>query len=117
MLQGRLLFAYAAAGRWQDAEEMRAQLRQPGADRTGGALPAFADLVLGDREPLLRLLTVRADQRRVFDLLRPTFNAPGCNPFVDPLWGDERFRAAMQNLAVAACPQARPWPIKPRGGK
>ncbi|HUQ83631.1 MAG TPA: protein kinase [Gemmatimonadaceae bacterium] len=116
MLHGRLLFAYAAAGRWADAERMRAELRRPGGDHTGGILPAFADLVLGDRAPLLRLLTTRAGQRQWFDMLRPTAVGAGCNPLVDPLWADAGYRAAMRNLGVAPCPQARPWSLPPRPG-
>ena len=115
MLKGRLLFAYAAAGRWDDAERMRAQLRQPGVDRSGGALPAFADLVLlGDREPLMRLLATRAGQLAWFDMLRPTARGTGCNPIVDLLWADERYRAVMGGLGFAPCPQVQPWPLPPR---
>ena len=114
VMQARLLFAYAAAGRWGDAERMRAQLRRPGSDRTGGALPAFADFVLGDRELLLRLLTTRAGQRQWFDLLRPTAPGTGCNPLVDPLWADEWYRGAMRGNGLPTCPQARPWPVPSR---
>jgi TolB-like protein/tetratricopeptide (TPR) repeat protein len=113
-LEGRLLFAYAAAGRWDDVERMRAQLRRPGGDRSGGVLPAFADLVLGDRAPLLRLVSTPAGLRRWFNTLRMTFRAPGCNPLADPLLADAGYRAAMRNLGMAPCPQARPWPLLPR---
>jgi serine/threonine-protein kinase len=114
VLQGRLLYAYAAAGRWDDVERMRAQLRRPGGDRTGGALSAFADLVLGDREPLVRLVATPAGRRLWFKMLRTTEMVAPCNPLVDPLWADERYRAAMRDLAVAPCPQARPWQLPPR---
>jgi len=110
VMQGRLLFAYAAAGRWGDVERMRTQLRRPGGDASGGAVTAFADLVLGDREPLVRLLTTRQGQRQWFAM----FAGTGCNPLLDPLWTDDRFRAAMHDIGVAPCPQARPWPIARR---
>ena len=113
-LRGRLLFAYAVAGRWNDVERMRAELRRPGGDPTGGALPAFADLVLGDHAPLLRLVTTRAGQRRWFHMLRSSAVGTGCNPLVDPLWSDAGYRAAMRDLGMAPCPQARPWPLPPR---
>ena len=116
MLQGRLLFAYAAARRWADVERMRTQLGRPGGDRSGGALPAFADLVLGDRAPLLRLVSTPTGLRRWFGTLRATFNVPGCNPLADPLWADAGYRAAMRDLGVAPCPQARPWSLPPRPG-
>jgi eukaryotic-like serine/threonine-protein kinase len=114
MLRGRLLFAYAVAGRWDDVDRTRAELRRPGGDPTGGALSAFADFVAGDREPLTRLVSTTAGLRRFFGVLRPTSSGVGCNPLADPLWADEHFRAAMQGLGLQMCPQARPWPIAPR---
>jgi serine/threonine-protein kinase len=105
-----LLLAYAAAGRWPDAERVRAQLRRPGGDPSGGVLPAFAALVFGDREPLTRLLTTAAGQRKWLD----AEGALGCHPLLDPLWADARFRAAMRRVSVEACPLARAWPIQPR---
>jgi Flp pilus assembly protein TadD len=107
MLRERLLFAYAAAGRRNDAERLRAGLRRPGADLTGGLVSAFGDLVFGDREPLMRLLTTREELRRWISLLRGS----GCNPLADPLWSDERYRASMRGLGIAPCPLAKPWPL------
>src|SRR5215207_839177 len=115
-LRGRLLFAYAAVGRWSDVERMRKELDRPGGDPTGGALPAFADLVLGDRAPLLRLVATRAGQRRWFRLFSSSAAGTGCNPLADPLWADAGYRAAMRDLGMATCPQARPWPLPPRPG-
>jgi serine/threonine-protein kinase len=107
-----LVLAYAAAGRWADAERVRARLRRPGGDPSGGAMAAFAELVFGDREPLVRLLTTAAGQRRWLDAQ----GALGCNPLLDPLWSDARFVAAMRALAVERCPLATPWPVPPRSG-
>ena len=113
-MQGRLLFAYAAAGRWDDVKRMRSALRHPGDDRSGGALPAFADFLLGEHEALLHMISTPGGQRRLVDILRPTFNVPGCLPLIDPLWADSTFRAAMRGHGMASCPQARPWPLPPR---
>jgi serine/threonine-protein kinase len=113
-LQGRLLFAYAAAGRWDDADRMRTLLHRPGSDHSGGALPAFADFVLGDREPLMRLVTTRSGLRSWFDILRPTAAGSGCNLLVDPLWADARYRAATADLGLEPCSLARPWPFPAR---
>jgi serine/threonine protein kinase/TolB-like protein len=108
-LRAPLLFAYAAAGRWADAERIRAQLRRPGGDASGGGDAAFAELVFGDREPLVRLLMTENGQRRWYES-----RGFGCFPLLDPLWADERFRATMRDLAVEPCPLARPWPLPPR---
>ncbi|MEO5902385.1 MAG: protein kinase [Gemmatimonadaceae bacterium] len=105
-LLGNLIFAYAAAGRWADAQRIRAELRRPDGGRSGGIEVAFAAFVFGDREPLVRLLTTEAGQRRWHD--QYLF---GCNPLIDPLWSDKRFQAAMRKLTVEPCRLARPWPF------
>ncbi len=105
-----LLVAFAAAGRWADATRIRAQLRGPGGDRSGWADAAVAELVFGDEQPLVRVLTTEAGQRRYVEagaLL-------GCNPILDPLWADAAFRAAMRRMTVEACTLARPWPFPSR---
>jgi tetratricopeptide (TPR) repeat protein len=108
-LFGKLLFAYAAAGRWADAERIRAELHRLDGYRSGGIEAAYADFVVGDREPLVRLLTTEAGQRRWHE--QYLF---GCNPLIDPLWSDERFVAAMRKLTIEPCRLARPWPFPPR---
>ena len=113
-LQGRLLYAYAAAGRWDDVQRMRAELRRPSGDHSGGVLPALADYVLGDREPLLHLITTQTDRRQLFNMLQATGAGQGCNPLVEPLWADDRYRAVMRDFGVGPCPQARPWTFPQR---
>jgi serine/threonine-protein kinase len=105
---GKLIFAYAAAGKWADAARIRAELHGPDGDRSGGIEAAFADYIFGDREPLVRLLTSEAGQRRWHEQY-----AFGCNPLIDPLWSDERFVVAMKKLTIEPCPLARPWPFSP----
>jgi TolB-like protein len=105
-----LLFAYAAAGRWADAERIRTDLHRPGGDPSGGTDVAFADLIFGDREPLVKLLTTDAGQRSWYK--QYLF---GCSPLLDPLWADARFTEAMRKLTVEPCKVARAWPIAPRG--
>ena len=93
---------------------MRSALRRVDADRSGGAMPAFADFVLGDRSALLRVVATPAGRLQWSHMLRSTFNVPGCNPLVDPLWSDARYRDAMRGLGMAPCAQARPWPLPHR---
>jgi serine/threonine-protein kinase len=109
-LSSALLFAYAASGRWADAERVRAQLRRPGGDLFGGVDVGIADLVFGDAEPLARSLSSTAGQRAYIH----HGGIIGCNPFFDPLWTDARFRAAMRRLTVEPCRPARPWPFPTR---
>jgi TolB-like protein/Tfp pilus assembly protein PilF len=105
-----LVLAYAAAGRWDDAQRLRASLQQPGSDKSRGIEPAVAELVFGHAEPLIRLLSATEGQK----MWLRAVGTLGCNPFLDPLWSDPRFREAMDRLSVPRCPLARPWPIAPR---
>jgi serine/threonine-protein kinase len=105
-----LVLAYAAAGRWRDAERIRAQLARPNGDRSGWADAAVADLVFGDREPMVRALTTPAGLRRYV----AAGALLGCNPILDPLWADARFTDAMRRLSVETCSLARPWPFRSR---
>ena len=106
---GGLMLAYAAAGRWADADRIRKQLKRPGGDQFDGTQAAFGDLVFGNSEPLIRILTSDGGLKRLM-----TFGGLlGCNPYYDPLWSDARFRAKMIALGVTPC-VARPLPLPPR---
>ena len=105
-----LTFAYAAAGRWTAAARIRARLHAPGRETGSGIEGALADLVFGEREPLVRLLTSEAGQDRFIR----SGGVFGCDPLFDPLWSDGRFRAAMRRLTVEPCHLARAWPLPRR---
>jgi tetratricopeptide (TPR) repeat protein len=109
-LRSALVFAYAAAGRWPDARRVRAMLQRPGGDRHGGIDAALAEMVFGDHEPLLRLLTSAAGQRHY---VYPG-GLIGCDPLLDPLRSDARFLDAMRSLGVERCKLVEAWPIAQR---
>jgi len=94
-------------GHSDDAEHLRAELHRGDGDPTGGDA-AFADLVFGNREPLVRILATEKGQRHWYQA-----NHLGCNPLIDPLWSDARFRAAMHAIKIEPCPLAKPWPKLP----
>lgn len=109
-LASALVLAYAANGDWSDASRMRDRLHQRWRNRVGWGDLEIADMVLGDREPLMRMLTTKAGQRQFVG----TGGIFGCNPLFDPLWPDARFRTAMRDMGVATCPLARRWPFPAR---
>jgi len=109
-LAGALVFAYAAAGNWNDAARMRDHLHSRWGNRSGWADAAAADMVFGDKEPLMRVVMSAAGQRR----FAQTGGIFGCNPLFDPLRTDARFLTAMRDMEVAACPLARRWPLPVR---
>jgi tetratricopeptide (TPR) repeat protein len=101
-----LVYAYASAGRRADAERLRAELhtRTTPAD---SADAAFADLVLGDAEPLLRLLEDH-DKRRTW--YRYSLGL-GCNPMLDPLRDEPRFRAVLRDIGTVQCTLPQLWTL------
>jgi serine/threonine-protein kinase len=108
-LRSALLYASAAAGRWEQAARVRDEIRRLAKNPARDVHVAFAELVFGDPEPAVRVLTTRAGQSDWYWEV----GAFGCNPKIDPLWSDARFRRAMRALDVAPCPHARPWPLTP----
>ena len=102
-----LALSYAAAGRWKDAERIRAQLHRPGAPDSGWGDADLVDLLFGDRTPLVKRLSSEAGLRRFVE----TGGILGCNPLFDPLWADTTFVTSMRRLTVEQCGQARRWPI------
>jgi len=89
---------------------VRVQLRGPGINQFDGIQPALAELVFGNREPLLQLLTSEAALRRY-----ETYGGIiGCSPLFSPLWPDARFQATMRRLTIEPCTVAWSWPVPPR---
>jgi tetratricopeptide (TPR) repeat protein len=99
-----LLLADAAAGRWGDAARIRDQLRAMGPRHA-----AFAAVIFGEPEHFIRLLSSTEGLHQYIG----DGGILGCDPLLDPLQTDARFREAMRKLTVAACPMARPLPVPP----
>lgn len=105
-LTSTMVLAYAAANDWETAASIRQQLQYRAGESPLEA--AYADLVFGNREPLIALLTSRPGQRRII----ADGGHLGCNPLYDSLWEDPRFVAAMRRLSIAPCGLARVWPVR-----
>ncbi|HET7565097.1 MAG TPA: protein kinase [Gemmatimonadaceae bacterium] len=114
-VRGALVLAYAGAGRWSDAERVRAVIqrdRERRAPREGhaisfdqlAALTAFG-ISANDRAAMIRRIDW-ADMRTI------TFSA--CDPVFDQLKTDPAFAVAARNLGMGVCAETTPWPIKPR---
>lgn len=106
----RLLLAYAGAGRWAEADRMRAEIARPEADGASHYDGALSAIVYGD----LDAATAALEQSLISGDLFVVVFSPGCDPQLDPLKREARFVALMQRYGMRICPATTPWPIKPR---
>jgi hypothetical protein len=115
-VQGVLILAYAAAGRWNDAQRVRDEIRMSH-DRilshnhaaiTGDDLDAA--LAFGIPAHQRSALVQRIDWKSV--------NASGVYSIGDPLFdsprNDPAFIATARRMGALGCSQTTPWSIKPR---
>jgi serine/threonine-protein kinase len=115
-VQGGLVLAYAAAGRWSDAERVRDAIRATHerlASRNQNAITSDdleAALAFGIPASQRASLVPRIDWKSV--------NSSGgysmCDPIFDSLRDDPAFAAAAHRMGAAACSYSTPWPIRPR---
>ena len=103
------MFAYAAAGRWKDADEQRRLALQNGGNSPSYYL-AVSDIIYGDPDGALAAIErgVRARE--------PLFTTIwlACEPMFAPLRTRPRFVALIKDLGATMCQIDERWPIKPR---
>ncbi|HEY5086326.1 MAG TPA: serine/threonine-protein kinase [Gemmatimonadaceae bacterium] len=115
-VQGDLVLVYAAAGRWSDAERVRAaiQLAHDRLAPRGGDAMSLDDLeaalAFGVPASAGSALIQRIDWKSV--QAGGTFGL--CFPIFDSLRREPAFIAAERRMGASPCPYATPWPIKPR---
>ena len=104
---GEMVLGYAALGRWQDAERVRAdiiRMRGQGA----GISTLYSDLAFGDWDGALSALERAKDGRYL-----GTMNlALGCDPLFEPLKASPRFAVLMSELGLRTCKPEGKWPIE-----
>jgi eukaryotic-like serine/threonine-protein kinase len=105
--RGNLVFGYALAGRWSDAERQRALLdREP-----PGVSPHWsrmvAALAFGENDAAMSALERGVAAREPYF---GVFSIP-CDPLFDPLKVNPRFQRLMDRLEARACPSRYKWPI------
>ena len=115
-VQGDLVLAYAAAGRWSDAERVRAaiQLAHEQRARHHGDAMSLDDLdaALAFGIPPAQRATLI--QRIDWESVQAGGTFGPCVPIFDSLRDEPAFIAAERRMGVSGCPYGTPWPIKPR---
>jgi len=105
--RSNLVFGYAAAGRWKDADRQRALLEREPSGNSPNWHRMIVALAYGDYNTAMTALERGVAERE------PLFGIPSipCDPIFDPLKVNPRFEQLMRRLEVRTCPATTPWPI------
>ena len=108
--RSNLIFGYAAAGRWSDAERQRVLLERERRGTSVNFEQAIAAIAFGEHDNAVAALERSVSARE--PLLWIT-SLP-CDPVFDQLKSSPRFQALLQRLGAKSCPPRLPWPIAAR---
>jgi serine/threonine-protein kinase len=106
-----LVFGYAVAGRWNDADRQRALINYVNVGNSRNYYHTIVDLAYGDFDGAMAAFEQGVKDR---EPLFSNISLP-CDPLFDPLKSNPRFAVVMRRIGAHACP-AGPWPIAPRSG-
>ncbi len=108
-VRGQIMFAYAAAGRWNDFDEQRRLALAPGGN-SPNYYRAVTAILSGDEETALTSVErgVRAHE--------PLWNSIwlACEPIFSPLRTRPRFATLIRELGATMCAPDERWPIRSR---
>ena len=108
-VRSQVLFVYAIAGRWKEADE-QARLALADGQNSPHFMKAATSIVHGDIDAAMKAteLGVRARE--------PFFNSIwlSCDPMFEILHARAAFVALMRELGATMCPANSRWPIAPR---
>ena len=108
-VRSQAIFAYAAAGRWRDADEQRRLALAPGGN-SPNYYTAVSAIIYGDTD------TAMAAMERGVRAREPLWNTIfiACEPMFAPLRTRPRFIALMKELGATMCAPDDRWPIRRR---
>ncbi|MEO6525197.1 MAG: protein kinase, partial [Gemmatimonadaceae bacterium] len=108
-VRSQVMFAYAAAGRWKDADEQRRLALEPGGN-SPNYYTAVSSIIYGDMD------TAMAAMERGIRAREPLWNTIfiACEPMFAPLRTRPRFVALIRELGATMCAPDDRWPITPR---
>ena len=109
--RGREVFALAAAGRWAEADALRAHLATGGDTLVSQLDSLLVAIAYGEYQPAVGLLArgIRAQGHNT-----SWFLSVGCDPLLAPLRQDPGYVALMRQYGVSICSTRVTWPITSR---
>jgi serine/threonine-protein kinase len=105
--RSNLVFGYAAAGRWQDADRERAIIERHPEGNSPNYLRMVVHLVYGQYDAAM------TDMERGIAEHETQFGVPSlpCDGIFDPLKSQPRYQRLMRRLGLRACRATGNWPI------
>jgi serine/threonine-protein kinase len=105
--RANLVFGYAVAGRWRDADRERAIIERSPAGNSPNYSRMVVHLAYGQYEAAM------SDMERGIAAQEAQFGVPSlaCDALFDPLKSRMRFQALMRRLGLRVCPVTGDWPI------
>ncbi|MDQ2665899.1 MAG: tetratricopeptide repeat-containing serine/threonine-protein kinase [Gemmatimonadota bacterium] len=104
-----LVFGFAVAGQWKDAQQQRALNARRAEGNSPNYRHAVEDIAFGEYDAAMTALEQAVTHG---DPVFGTVSIP-CNLLFDPLKANPRFDALMRRMGAHACPATGTWPIKP----
>ena len=105
-----LLFGYAVAGRWDEADRVRAQIEREGGGNSPDFFKAITAIVYGDRASAAAAVARGIAQRQPLFL----FIAAPCDPMFGSIKSEPAYVDALKRNGMRSCPPVGRWPIRPR---
>jgi len=105
--RSNLVFGYAAAGRWQDADRERARIERHPEGNSPNYLRMVVHLVYGQYDVAM------TDMERGIAEHETQFGVASlpCDGLFDPLKSQPRYQQLMRRLGLRVCPATGKWPI------
>ena len=107
--RANLIFGYAAAGRWKDAERQRALFEFESAGNSPNYRAAIVYLAFGEYDRAASALERAVSNREALVGLASI----ACDPLFDPLKSNSRYVRVTARIGVRPCPAKGVWPITP----
>jgi tetratricopeptide (TPR) repeat protein len=105
--RSNLVFGYAVAGRWRDADRERALVERQPLGNSPHFLRMVVHLVYGENDAAM------TEMERGITAHETQFGVPSlpCDGLFDPLKSQPRYQQLMRRLGLRACPATGNWPI------
>jgi TolB-like protein/Tfp pilus assembly protein PilF len=105
-----LLFGYATAGRWNEADRVRTQIEREGGGNSPDFFKAITAIVYGDRSAAAAAVARGVSARQPLFL----FVSAACDPMFGSIKSERAYVDGLTRNGMRSCPPVGRWPIQRR---